>query len=60
MTSWMWDLALFGWGFLAGFGVAVAVVMVARMYRDARHGGEELLSHLGPIESRRFIRVVSE
>jgi hypothetical protein len=60
MTSWLWDIVLFSWGFLAGLGAAVAVVIVARMHREARREGEQLVARLGSIDARRFLEAVTE
>jgi hypothetical protein len=60
MSSWMWDIVLFSWGFLAGLGAATAGVVVARMHREARREGEQLVANLGTIDARRFLEVVSD
>jgi hypothetical protein len=60
MSSFVWDVLLFGWGFLGGFAVALGCVFVARMRREAAHGGEQLIAKLTPLERRRFLQVVTE
>jgi hypothetical protein len=60
MSRLLWDLLLFGWGFIAGLAVAVGVAYVARMRREAVRDGERLLTRLGPLESNRFLQAVTE
>jgi hypothetical protein len=60
MASWMWDMMLFSWGFLAGLGAALAGVAVARMRSEARRGGEDLVAQLGTIDTRRFLEAATK
>ncbi len=60
MTSWLWDIVLFSWGFLAGLGAATAGVVVTRMRHEARREGEQLVARLGRIDARRFLEVASD
>jgi hypothetical protein len=60
MESWMWNVVLFAWGFLAGLGAALAVFAVMRMQHEARREGEQLVARLGTIDTRRFLQAVTE
>jgi hypothetical protein len=60
MSSFVWDLLLFGWGFFAGAAVAVGGVYVARMRREAVRDGEQLLAKLGPLDSSRLLQAVTK
>jgi len=60
MTSLMWNIVLFSWGFLAGLAAAFGAVLVVRMRREAARDGEQLISRLGAIDARRFLEIAAD
>lgn len=60
MTGLTWDMLLFAWGFLAGFGAALAGLAITRARNEARQQGERLVAKLGPVDARRFLEVLGD